>query len=98
LKRTKTDERDRLERRVRASRSIKHPGRNLQPAIGVRAIQCAPENRAAGFVDYRMDENVTTEPSVKTVQNLSPNGPVGVLKPCCTIIAGFTRRSAINRQ
>src|SRR5579883_2896724 len=34
---------------IRAGHSLKHPGRGLQPAIGIRAVQRTAENDAIGF-------------------------------------------------
>ena len=37
-----------------------------------------------------MGEDLAARPGMKPVQNLAANGPVGVLKPCCTTASGLT--------
>ena len=51
-----------------------------------------PKKHAIGFLDDRVNPHLVRKPGVMRVQNLTPDGLVGVLKPCCTIIAARIRR------
>ena len=70
---------------IRAGRSLEHPGRNLQPAIRVRPAQRAAENDTVGLLDRFMNGHLKLKPRVPRIQKLPKHGPVGVLKPCCTV-------------
>ena len=43
-----------------------------------------------------MNANSATKPGMMPIKNLAKNGPVGVLKPRCTIQPGFIPRSDIS--
>ncbi len=43
------------------------------------------------LVDRSVNVNLATKPRMISIKNLAKNGPVGVLKPCCTIAAVPTR-------
>jgi hypothetical protein len=72
------------DRIIRASRAIKHPGRNLQPASCIGAAQRAAEDDITRLVDRLMDEDWQTEPWMPPIQKLAKAGPVGVIKLRCT--------------
>jgi hypothetical protein len=55
------------------------------------------ENRRIGLVNYGMDEHVLPEPRVKRVQDLAPDGPVGLLKSGCIIASVHTQLMAGDR-
>jgi|HubBroStandDraft_6_1064221.scaffolds.fasta_scaffold359406_3 hypothetical protein len=65
------------DRIIRASRAIKHPGRNLQPASCIGAAQRAAEDDITRLVDRLMDEDWQTEPWMPPIQKLAKAGPVG---------------------
>src|SRR5580704_5695820 len=79
------------DRIIRASRAIKHPGRNLQPASCIGAAQRAAEDDITRLVDRLMDEDWQTEPWMPPIQKLAKAGPVGVIKLRCTIAAVHIR-------
>ncbi|WP_205751244.1 hypothetical protein, partial [Bradyrhizobium cajani] len=56
------------------------------------------ENNAVRLVDHTMDENLAACPRVMPVQNLTAYGPVGVLKPCCTIAHQNTHLSMLLKR
>jgi hypothetical protein len=45
-----------------------------------------------------MNGHLKLKPRVPRIQKLPKHGPVGVLKPCCIIIGGFTRRWDISAR
>ena len=67
---------------IGADRSIKHPGRNLQPTIPVRPGQRAAESNAICSRDRLMNGDLKPTPGMPRIQQLPKYGPVGVLKPC----------------
>jgi hypothetical protein len=74
---------------------LEHPGRNLQEAVCLRTVQSAAEKHAIGLLDDRVNPHLVRKPGMMRVQNLTPDGLVGVLKPCCTIRNAGIRRSDI---
>jgi hypothetical protein len=76
---------------------IEHPGRNLQEAVCLRTVQSAAEKHAIGFLDDHLNPHPLRKPGVMVVENLTPDGPVGVLKPFCTTLIDRTRRSTAGR-
>ena len=76
---------------------VEHPGRNLQEAVCLRTVQSAAEKHAIGLLDDRVNPHLVRKPGMMRVQNLTPDGLVGVLKPCCTTTSDRTARSAIYR-
>ena len=79
------------ERHFRARGPVEHPGRNLQPTVRRRPAQRAAENDTMRLLDRFMDDHPHPEPRMPSIKQLSKNGPVGVLKPCCTTRRGRTR-------
>ena len=73
---------------------FEHPGRNLQKAVCLCAVQSAAEKHAIGLLDDRVNPDLVRKPGMIRIQNLTPDGPVGVLKPCCTTKSGRTKRLA----
>jgi hypothetical protein len=69
---------------VRACRPVKHPSRNFKPSIRLRPIERAAKNDF-NLVDGLMNADSATKPGMMPIKNLTKNGLVGVLKPCCTI-------------
>src|SRR3954468_17285527 len=76
---------------------VEHPGRNLQEAVCLRTVQSAAEKHAIGLLDDRVNTHLVRKPGMMRVQNLTPDGLMGVLKPCCTIPIDRTRRSMAGR-
>ena len=76
---------------LRACRPVEHPSWNLQPTICLRSIQRAAENDIISLVNGPMNANSATKPRMMPIKNLAKNGPVGVLKRCCTMAADRTR-------
>ena len=70
---------------------VEHPGRNLQEAVCLRTVQSAAEKHAIGLLDDRVNPHLVRKPGMVPVQNLTPDGLVGVLKPCCTIAVALIR-------
>lgn len=83
---------------VSTTSPFEHPGRNLQKAVCLRAVQSAAEKYAIGLLDDRVNPNLLRKPGMMRVQNLTPDGPVGVLKPCCTTPTDRTRASMGSHQ
>jgi hypothetical protein len=75
---------------------IEHPGRNLQETVCRRTVQSAAEKHAIGLLDDGVDPHLVRKPGMMRVQNRTPDGLVGVLKPCCTMGPGTIRRSGIS--
>ena len=69
---------------------IEHPGRNLREAVCLRSVKSAAEKHAIGLLDDRVNPHLVRKPGMMCVQNLTPDGLVGVLKPCCTIVTDRT--------
>ncbi len=82
---------------VGAGRSIKHPGRNLQPTIPARPGQRAAERNAICPRDRLMNGDLKPIPGMPRIQQLPKDGPVGVLKPCSTTRSVHTHPWAIDR-
>ena len=59
---------------IRASRSLEHPGQNLQPAIRVRPAHRAAENDTVGLLDRFMNGHLKLKPRVPRIQNLPKHG------------------------
>src|SRR5207248_7492268 len=76
---------------VRACRPVEHPCRYFEPPICLRPIQRAAKNDITNLVDRPMNANSATKPRMMLIKNLSKNGPVGVLKRCCTTTTGPIR-------
>jgi hypothetical protein len=72
---------------------IEHPGRNLQEAVCLRTVKSAAEKHAIGLLDDRVNPHLVRKPGMMCVQNLTPDGLVGVLKPCCTTRCDLIRGS-----
>jgi hypothetical protein len=72
-------------------RPVEHPRRDLKPSLGLRSVGRAPENHAVRLVDHRMDGHLAAGPGVKPIQDFTPKGPVGVLKPRCSLVKGVIR-------
>jgi hypothetical protein len=51
----------------------------------LRLFQRAAEDDLVSLVDGTMNANSATKPNMMPIKNLAKNGPVGVLKPRCTI-------------
>jgi hypothetical protein len=81
---------------VRVCRPVEHPCRHFKPPICLRLFQRAAEDDKTTLVDCPMNANSATKPRMMPIKNLAKNGPVGVLKPRCTIPADSTPRSAIS--
>ena len=60
---------------------VEHPGRNLQEAVCRRTVQSAAEKHAIGLLDDRVNPHLARKPGMMRVQNLTPDGLMGVLKP-----------------
>lgn len=76
---------------VSTTSPFEHPGRNLPKVVCLRAVQSAAEKYAIGLLDDRVNPNLLRKPGMMRVQNLTPDGPVGVLKSCCTTAAVLIR-------
>jgi hypothetical protein len=50
----------------------------------LRFFQRAAEDDKATLVDGTMNANAATKPGMMPIKNPAKNGPVCVLKPCCT--------------
>jgi hypothetical protein len=50
----------------------------------LRPIQRAAKNDIISLVDGLMNTNLATKPRMMPIKNLAKDGPVGVLKRCCT--------------
>jgi hypothetical protein len=70
---------------VRVCRPVEHPGRDFKPPICLRTIKRAAEDDKTTLVDSTMNANSVTKPGMMPIKNLAKSGPVGVLKPRCTI-------------
>ena len=70
---------------------VEHPGRNLQEAVCLRTVQSAAKKHAIGLLDDRVNPHLVSKPGMMRVQNLTPDGLVGVLKPSCTMAADRSR-------
>jgi len=70
---------------------VEHPGRNLQEAVCLRTVQSAAEKHAIGLLDDRVNPHLVRKPGMMGVQNLTPDGLMGVLKPCCIMAAARIR-------
>ena len=57
---------------------VEHPGRNLREAVYLRTVQSAAEKHAIGLLDDRVNPHLVRKPEVMRVQNLTPNGLMGV--------------------
>src|SRR4051795_6777609 len=71
--------------RTRTRRAVEHPRRKLLPASPIGPVQRATEINAIRLRNRRMDMNVQAKPRMPPIENFADNGPVGVLKPCCTM-------------
>jgi hypothetical protein len=80
---------------VRVCRPVEHPGRDFKPPICLRPIKRAAEDDKTTLVDGTMNAYSVTKPGMMPIKNLAKSGPVGVLKPRCTIRSVGTRRSDI---
>src|SRR5262245_37978609 len=68
-----------------AGRPIKHPRWNLQPTVRVGCSQVATKDNSARPLNCLMSADPQAGPWMPRIQQLPKLGPVGVLKPCCTI-------------
>ena len=66
---------------------------HFQPTICLRPIQRAAKDDIISLVDTLMNANSATKPRMMPIKHLATNGPVGVLKRCCTMRSGVIRRS-----
>src|SRR4029077_12130470 len=83
---------------VRACRPVEHPDRHFKPPICLRLFQRAAEDDKTILVDGTMNANSATKPRMMPIENLAKNGPVGVLKPRCTVAAVHIRAlTAVHR-
>src|SRR6202140_2481150 len=64
---------------------VEHPCWNFQPTFCLRPIQRAAKDDIISLVDGLMNANSATKPRMIPIKNLAKNGPVGVLKRCCTM-------------
>jgi hypothetical protein len=69
---------------VSTTSPVEHPGRNLKKAVCLRTVQRAAEKRAIRLLDDRVNPDLLRKPGMMRVHNLSLDGLLGVLKPCCT--------------
>jgi hypothetical protein len=76
---------------VRVCRPVEHPCRDFKPPICLRPIKRAAEDDKTTLVDGTMNANSATKPGMMPIKNLAKNGPVGVLKPRCTIAVAHIR-------
>jgi hypothetical protein len=77
---------------VRAGRPVEHPCWNFQPTFCSRPIQRAAKDDVISLVDGLMNANSAAKPGMMPIKNLAKDGPVGVLKCCCTMRPGVIRR------
>jgi hypothetical protein len=70
---------------VRTCGPVEHPGRHFKRPICLRPFQRAAEDDKTILVDGTMNANSATKPRMMPIKNLANNGPVGVLKPRCTM-------------
>src|SRR6202035_92914 len=70
---------------VSACRPVEHPCRNFPPTFCLRPIQRAAKDDIVSLLDGLMNANSATKPRMMPIKNLAKNGPVGVLKRCCTM-------------
>jgi len=77
---------------------IKHPGRDLKPTIAGSARQAAAANLSATLVDYLMNMDYASGPSMPRISKLALLGPVGLPSSRCTTLADRTARSVIWRR
>src|ERR1700738_5055833 len=83
---------------VSACHPVEHPCWNFQPTFCLRPIQRAAKDDIISLVDGLMNANSATKPRMMPIKNLAKNGPVGVLKRCCTIEPVATRPSATSAR
>ncbi|MET4214502.1 hypothetical protein ABIB95_009361, partial [Bradyrhizobium sp. LA2.1] len=57
----------------------------------MRSIQRAAEGDIASLVDGPMNANSATKPRMISIKNHAKSGPVGVLKPRCTMVTDRTK-------
>src|ERR1700730_14972449 len=69
---------------VSACRPVEHPYWNFSPTVCLRPIQRAAKDDIVSLLDGLMNANSATKPRMMPIKNLAKNGPVGVLKRCCT--------------
>jgi len=81
-----------------AGRPVKHPGRDLQPAVRIGTAQATAKNYAVRSLDRRVNADPKTKPRMPWVQQFSKLGSVGVLKLCCTTKYAHIRASTISRR
>jgi hypothetical protein len=62
----------------------------LPANVLLATIQRAAKDDIISLVDGLMNANSATKPRMMPIKNLAKNGPVGVLKRCCTIKPGRT--------
>src|SRR4029078_12568310 len=72
---------------------IENPGRNLQEAVCLRTVKSAAEKHAIGLLADRVNPHHVHKRGMMCVQNLTPDGRVGVLKPSCTTRCDLIRGS-----
>lgn len=75
----------------RASRPIKHPGRNLQPSRRSPTREAATENLSASLLNHLMNMDQASGPRMPRIKKLVLRDPVGVPSTCC-ITAGVSIR------
>ena len=77
---------------IMACRPVEHPRRNFQPTVCLRSVQGAAKNDMVSLVDSPMNANSAIKPRMMPIKNLAKNGPVGILKPRCTMARVLTYR------
>src|SRR5262249_21155652 len=77
---------------------INHPGRDLKPTIAGSARQAAAANLSATLVDYLMNMDYASGPSMPRISKLALLGPVGLPSSRCTTLADHTLLWARTHQ
>jgi hypothetical protein len=90
--RSNTDIRSNADVQGRADHAVKHPRRNLKPAVRRRTGGTAAANFPARPSDNLMNVNMAPGPRVPRIKNFANIGIVGVPSPRCTTTSGRTRR------
>jgi hypothetical protein len=87
--------------RVPQARDEQHaesPSRQRRAGPGYADGGRATEINAIRLRSRRMDMNVQAKPRMPPIENFADDGPVGVLKPCCTIVCGLTQPWATDHR
>src|SRR5260221_780620 len=81
----------------RASRPIKHPGRNLQPSRRPTR-EAATENLSASLLNHLMNMDQASGPRMPRIKKLVLRDPVGVPSSCCITRLARTFQSTRTRR